>query len=169
MISLFVIFLSDLFVNVVIIHIDDETKGVESFKQLLKRLSAEMKHSDVIIRLFKEVFPKDPFGSVVEIETVLKKCNYVLVFISKNFNEIKKRRFGLNACLIQNLLEKQKNNENIKIVSNCGNWDLPHDGPLTVTPESVFLDYFHYKVPDDIVNNKFKETFKNLLKCIDNA
>ncbi|CAC5417590.1 unnamed protein product [Mytilus coruscus] len=161
----------DFFADIVIIYIDYETEGVKSFKFHLERLSKQMGYSDIIIKLFNEVFPTDPFSSYVEMETVLRNCNYAFVYISKNFNEYKKRRFGQNPCLIQNVLEKQKTNKNIKIVSNCGYWDLPCSESLTVTQDSVFLDYFHYKdrPPDDFMNNKYKETLKNLLQCIDNT
>lgn len=147
-------------------HTALDPQGVESFMSHLKTLSKEMGYTDISIKLFEEVFQLEQFSSVGEIETVLQNCNYVFVYISKNFYTDTLTPRGPNECLIQYALGIQETNTNIKIICNCGHLDLPTNEVLCVEPDSVFLDFFKYKghSADDIMNVEYKRKFKNLLR-----
>lgn len=123
-----------------------------------------MGYTNTNIKFFNDVIP----SSVVDIETVLTKCKYVFVYISKNVCLNKGRCFGRNACLIENALKKQKTNKKIKIVRGRELWDLPHNESLTVTHDSIFLDYTHYKteLSEDFLNITYKQNLKDLLESI---
>ncbi|CAC5417597.1 unnamed protein product [Mytilus coruscus] len=159
----------DLLADIVILHLENDTQEVESFKSHLEKLSKEMEYSDIIIKLFEEVFSTEQFSRDVEIQTMLKVCLYVFVYISKDSDTHNLKRFGLNERSINNALEKQETNKYIKIVSNCGHWDLPNGQLLSVKRDSVFLDYFLYnkQPPDDIMNDNYRRNFKDILQtCI---
>ncbi|CAC5417608.1 CDC40 [Mytilus coruscus] len=80
--SLFVLILSNSeikFPDIVILHVanGDQRQEVESFKCLLEQLSEEMGYSDIIIKLFEDVFSHEQMSSGVDIQTVLAKCHYL--------------------------------------------------------------------------------------------
>lgn len=150
-------------IDIVIIHTEDEhhMHGVESFKNHLKHLSNYMGSSNIIIKLFEDVFPPERMSSCVEIQAVFEKCRYVFVYISRNFKASKLNRFGMKECWIRDALEILGTNSRIRIVSNCASSELPNDQHLSVEPDTVFLDYFNYdqKCQDksiDITNYKRK-------------
>lgn len=136
---------------------------VESFKCHLEQLSDELGFRNIIIKLFEEVFTHEEMSSGVEIQTVLAKCRYVFVYVSKNFMAWKLKRFGIKKCWIRNVLTTPETPTRIKIVSDCEPGQLPDEPYLSIKLDTVFLDYFKYKrkCQDDI--EKYKQAFEDLI------
>ncbi|CAC5417603.1 CDC40 [Mytilus coruscus] len=134
--------------DIVIIHTEEkhQMQGVESYKCHLEQLSEEMGSSHIIIKLFEDVFSYEQMSSGVEIQTVLAKCHYVFVYISKKFFVSKLKRFGINECWIKDALEKQEAKKRIKILSGDA------DGKRYVWDRESTKLYSKFKVHDDARN-----------------
>ncbi|CAC5417602.1 CDC40 [Mytilus coruscus] len=139
---------TDYVADIVIIHTEEkhQMQGVESYKCHLEQLSEEMGSSHIIIKLFEDVFSYEQMSSGVEIQTVLAKCHYVFVYISKKFFVSKLKRFGINECWIKDALEKQEAKKRIKILSGDA------DGKRYVWDRESTKLYSKFKVHDDARN-----------------
>lgn len=135
---------------------------VESFKCHLEHLSYKLDFPNISIKLFEEVFTHEEMSSGVEIQTVLAKCRYVFVYVSKNFMACKLKRLGMKECWIRDVLTPETPTR-IKIVSDCEPGQLPDEPYLSIKLDTVFLDYFKYnrKCQDDI--EKYEQAFEDLI------
>ncbi|XP_071164571.1 uncharacterized protein [Mytilus edulis] len=152
--------------DIIILHIEEENKknAVESFKFHLELLSKEMGYSGIHIKMFEDIFHKKEDDSDFEIETVLKKCNYVFAYISDNFYTSKLRRLGLKELCIKDALNEEETKEHIKIVRNCKY--LPNDRHLSLQQKDVDLDFFEYNKKNPGVVKEYGKTYKVCLENI---
>lgn len=152
--------------DIIILHIEEENKknAVESFKFHLELLSKEMGYSGIHIKMFEDIFHKKEDDSDFEIETVLKKCNYVFAYISDNFYTSKLRQLGLKELCIKDALNEKETKEHIKIVRNCKY--LPNYRQLSLQQEDVDLDFFEYLEKNPGVVTEYENTYKDCLKNI---
>ncbi|CAC5378268.1 unnamed protein product [Mytilus coruscus] len=154
--------------DIVILHTEEENQRteVESFKCSLEMLSIKMGYRNINIKLFEDIFHRKEYGSDVEIETVLKKCNFVFVYIPKIFVTSKLRRLGLKELSIKNALEEPNIKTHIKIVCNCEYWELPDDRYLSLKQEDVDLDYFHNVKENPDIVMEYEKAYKDCLETI---
>ncbi|XP_076095451.1 uncharacterized protein LOC143066398 [Mytilus galloprovincialis] len=152
--------------DIVILHIEEEKNKteVESFKFHLESLSKKMGYSGINIKMFDDIFHKKEDDSDFEIETVLKKCNYVFAYISDNFYTSKLRRLGLKEWCIKDALNDPETKKHITIVRNCKY--LPRDWHLSLQQEDVDLDFFEYDEKNPGVVMKYHKFYEDCLKNI---
>ncbi|XP_052063983.1 uncharacterized protein LOC127704129 isoform X2 [Mytilus californianus] len=154
--------------DIVILHIEENNQRteVESFKFQLASLSKEMGYSGINIKLFEDVFNRKEHDSDIETETVLKKINFVFVYISNKFYTSKLRRRGLKESFVKDALKEPKTKTHFKIVSNCDYWELPAGSYLTLKKEDIDLDYFYYVKRNPDIVMEYEKTYKDCLEKI---
>ncbi|VDI83113.1 Hypothetical predicted protein [Mytilus galloprovincialis] len=132
--------------DIVILHTKDENQKQEvaDFKSLLEGIS----YCGIRYHLFEELFPTEQYNSGIEIQTVLRKCNFIFVYISKDYVSSKLKRFGLKESSINDALEATETKTKIKKLSNCELWNMPADKQLS--PPDFDFHNFDYRSTDSI-------------------
>lgn len=134
------------FSDIVILHTKDENQKQEvaDFKSQLERISS----SGIRYHLFEKLFPTEQYNSGIEIQTVLRKCNFIFVYISKDYVSSKLKKFGLKESSINDALEATETKTKIKKLCNCEEWLMPADKHLS-HPDFDFYN-FDYGSKDSI-------------------
>lgn len=138
----------------------DKKQEVESFKADLEHLLIEIEKDGIRIKLLEDILSPEQRNSDVGFQTILTKCNFVFVFISRNFLTSKLKRLGLKELSLKDALGSPELRAQIIIASKCESWQLPNDGHLKIEPHDVNLDYLKFVggSPD------YKKVFKDKLK-----
>lgn len=125
-----------------------------------------MGYKNINIKMFEDVFHRKEDDSDIDIETVLKQCIFVFVYVPNIFLTSKLRRLGLKESFIKDALQEPETKKHIKIVGNCDYWELPTGRYLKLKKEDVDLDYFYYvkEIPDIVIN--YEKNYKDCLITI---
>lgn len=142
----------------------DQKQEVESFKADLENLLIEKGKDGISIKLLEEMLSKEQCKGDVEFQTVLKKCKFVFVYISRNFLTCKLKRLGLKELSLKDALGSPELRAKIKIVSKCESWQLPNDGRLKIEQRDVDFDYLKFVGGSPDYKTDFQKKLKKCFK-----